>query len=300
MNSAATTNIQPRPRPARNDDHVGGQDRGQQDAPHHGEPGQPEDAADLDDLAVDRDDRAHDAEIDREEHADRDQRDLRGLEDAEPEDEQRHPGDRGNGAQRLQGRVDQPAHQRRIAGDRAEHGAGDDAEGKSRDHPRERGAAWSSSSPVRARSAKVCTMTDGGGTRRPLARPCRTASSHATATATGSRSPSAGRNRRPGPPRATLAFDGAGVTSAGSTLAVIDTRDITGSRNATAAVIAGAGQARAPQSLSVSSSPPRSGRRSGHRPSSSRPRWPERRRPAARRGRPAGSSRAAPRRPCCA
>ena len=121
-------------------DDVGRHHRGQQDAPHHGDPGQPEDAADLDDLAVDRHDRTHDAEIDREEHADRDQDDLRGLEDPEPENEQRHPGDRGNGAQRLQGRVDQPVRQRRIAGDRAEHGAGDDAEGKARDHPRERGA----------------------------------------------------------------------------------------------------------------------------------------------------------------
>src|SRR4051812_29489417 len=83
-------------------------------------------------------------------------------------------------------------------------------------------------------------MTDGGGTRRPLARPCRTASSHDTATATGSSRPSAGRNRRPEPARATLALDGAGATSAGSTLAVIDTRDITGSRNATAAVVPGA------------------------------------------------------------
>ena len=49
------------------------------------------------------------AEIDREEHAERDQRQLRGLEDAEPEDEDRHPGDRGDGAQRLDRRVEQPA-----------------------------------------------------------------------------------------------------------------------------------------------------------------------------------------------
>src|SRR6476469_3771663 len=85
-------------------------------------------------------------------------------------------------------------------------------------------------------------MTDGGGTRRPLAKPCRTARSHDTATATGSSRPSAGRNRRPEPARATLALDGAGATSAGSTLAVIETRDITGSRNATAAVVPGRGQ----------------------------------------------------------
>ena len=82
--------------------------------------GEAEHAADLDDLAVDREHRAHHAEIDREEHADRDQRDLRGFEDAEPQDEQRHPGDRRDRAQRLQGRIEQAARERRIAGDRAE------------------------------------------------------------------------------------------------------------------------------------------------------------------------------------
>ena len=68
-----------------------------------------EDAADLDELAVDGEDRAGDAEIDREEDADRDQRHLRGLEDAEPQDEQRHPGDRRDGAQRLEGRIEEAA-----------------------------------------------------------------------------------------------------------------------------------------------------------------------------------------------
>ena len=65
-------------------------------------------APDFDQLAVDRHDRAHDAEINRKEHADRNQRDLRALEDAEPEDEQRHPGDRRDRAQRLQGRIEKP------------------------------------------------------------------------------------------------------------------------------------------------------------------------------------------------
>ncbi len=40
-------------------------------------------------------------EIDREKHANRDQRDLGGLEDAEPEKEQRHPRNRRNQAQPL-------------------------------------------------------------------------------------------------------------------------------------------------------------------------------------------------------
>jgi hypothetical protein len=50
-------------------------------------------------------DRAHDAEIDREKYPDRDQRDFRGFENAEPQDEQRHPGERGNRAQRLNSRI---------------------------------------------------------------------------------------------------------------------------------------------------------------------------------------------------
>ena len=72
-----------------------------------------EDAADLDELAVDREDRADDAEIDREEHADGDQRHFRGLEDAEPQDEERHPGDRRDGAQGLQRRIEQAPHRLR-------------------------------------------------------------------------------------------------------------------------------------------------------------------------------------------
>ena len=67
-----------------------------------------------------------------------------------------------------------------LAGDRAEHGAGDDAEGKSRDHPRERGAGMELKFPGSGRvSAKVRTMTDGDGPTRPLPPPRRTASSHA-------------------------------------------------------------------------------------------------------------------------
>jgi hypothetical protein len=80
MNSAATTNIQPRPRPDAQRDDIGRQHGRQQDAADHGGAGEAEGAADLDDLAIDREDRAHHAEIDREEHADGDQRDLRGLE----------------------------------------------------------------------------------------------------------------------------------------------------------------------------------------------------------------------------
>ena len=65
------------------------------------------DATDLDDFAVDGTHGAHDPEVDRKEHADGDQDDLGGLEDAEPQDEQRHPGDRGDGTQALQAGIEQ-------------------------------------------------------------------------------------------------------------------------------------------------------------------------------------------------
>ena len=137
-------------------EHVGRHHRRQQDAPHHGEARQPECAADLDDLAIDRQHRAHDAEIDRKEHADRDQRDLRGLEDAEPENEQRHPGDRRDRAQRLQRRIDQAMAERRIAGDGAQRRF---RRRRRRQIPTARATAWrtacSCSSPVRASSRKV-------------------------------------------------------------------------------------------------------------------------------------------------
>ena len=121
---------QAKPDPQRH--HIGRQHRRQQDAADHGRPGQPEHAADLDDLAIDRQDRAHHAEIDRKEHPDRDQCDLRGLEDAEPEHEQRHPGERRDRTQGLHGRIKQPLGEIPIAGDRAHDGAGDDAERKAR------------------------------------------------------------------------------------------------------------------------------------------------------------------------
>src|SRR5688500_6932182 len=80
--------------------------------------------ADLNELAVDGKDRARDAEIDREEHAHRDERNFRRLEDAEPEYEQGHPGDGRNGAQGLKGRVEQLPEGPARSGERAEHDAG--------------------------------------------------------------------------------------------------------------------------------------------------------------------------------
>ena len=185
------------PEPGAQRDHIGRHHRRQQDAPHHGEAGEAEHAADLDDLAVDRHHRAHDAEIDRKEYADRDQSDLGGLEDAEPQDEQRHPGDRRNRAQRLQRRIDQAMRQRGITGDRAQRSCRRRRRRQSRPQPAHSVAsAWCCSSPVAARSTKVFQITDGGGTSRPFDNPMRTAISQNSASATGSSKPSAGRKTR--------------------------------------------------------------------------------------------------------
>ncbi len=149
---------QPKADPQR--DHIGRQHRGQQDAPDHRRPGEAEGAADLDDLAIDRQDRAHHAEIDREKHPDRDQRDFRGFENAEPQDEQRHPGDRRDRAQRLHGRIEQPARQSPIAGDRRR--AMVPATTPRAKAQRRRGVSvammWRVSSPLRASSTMVAKI----------------------------------------------------------------------------------------------------------------------------------------------
>jgi hypothetical protein len=76
---------EPQAGPERND--VGGRDCRQQNTPHHGGAGETKDAADLDDLAIDRAHRTHHAQVDGKEHADGDQDDFGGLEDAKPQDE---------------------------------------------------------------------------------------------------------------------------------------------------------------------------------------------------------------------
>src|SRR6516162_11578512 len=88
-------------------------------------------------------------------------------------------------------------------------------------------SAWRWSSPVAARSLKVCQITDGGGTRRPLERPLRTASSQAMASTTGSSSPSPGRTKR-----ATDVL-GAGRSTASCGAAVMEKRDTAHPSNAT-------------------------------------------------------------------
>src|SRR5260221_13809715 len=79
--------------PAAQAGNIGRQRRRQEDAADESEAGIAVDAADLDELAVDLLNAAHQIEVDREEDADRDQRHLRGFEDAEPQDEERDPGD---------------------------------------------------------------------------------------------------------------------------------------------------------------------------------------------------------------
>src|SRR5215471_10013021 len=98
---------------------------------------------------------------------------------------------------------------------------------------------WACSSPVEARSRKVLKITDGGGSSRPLESPRSTTISQPTASVTGTTSPSVGQARRDS--RLLSAFAGAACSVPVSPVAaVMDTRDITSSRNATG------GEARSP------------------------------------------------------
>ena len=196
MNSAATTNMNPRPRPGAGDMSQAGSTAGSSTRRTMATRRQAEDAADLDELAVDALDGAGDAEIDREEHAHRDERHLGSLEDAEPEQEQRHPGDRRDGAQGLQGRVEQRGAGLRWPASGAHERAGGGAERRS---PRGRATAspdmWSKARPSgRGRRAwrRCATAAASAGPER--ARPHRR--SHPTASASGSRMPSASRRAR--------------------------------------------------------------------------------------------------------
>lgn len=83
-------------------------------------------------------DRAHQAEIDRKEYADGDQRYLGGFENAEPENEQRHPGDRGDGTQRLQAGIDEAPQPCRRSCGRADDRRGDGADDKTGRDARQR------------------------------------------------------------------------------------------------------------------------------------------------------------------
>ena len=129
-------------------------------------------------------DRAHHAEIDREEHPDRDQRDFRGLENAEPQDEQRHPGD-ATGSRAAPARSDRAAgapdpNSRRWRRARCRR----PRQGRSR---RRRGVSvatmWRASSPLRASSTMVANSLVGGGTSRPLDQPSQTMISQPSASA---------------------------------------------------------------------------------------------------------------------
>ena len=168
-------------------DQQGRQHGGQQDPAHHAEPrragtrGRPRRACGRSPRS-----RAIDAEIDREEHADRDQRHLRRLEDAEPQDEQRHPGDRRDGAQRLQRRIDRCGAAVRRAGQRADDRAGGDAEAKAGERRAAASPICAQSSPERASSASVAKIARGRR-HQPALRPARTARRASQPTASAER-----------------------------------------------------------------------------------------------------------------
>ena len=144
---------------------------------------------------------AHDPEVDGKEDADGNQDDLGGLEDAEPQDEQRHPGDRGDGTQPLQTGIEQAVAERRIAGDGAGKRTQHDAAGKAGEDAQQGhgGVALQFAGGGEVGKGRK----DHRGRRHQAAarRPVRTKISQPTASATGTSSPKAGRRRRAAPTR---------------------------------------------------------------------------------------------------
>ena len=94
------------------------------------------------------------AEIDREEHAQRDQGQLRRLENAQPQDEQRDPGDGGDGAQGLDRGIEQPERPGAGAAQHAEQRAGRGADERTR---------WI----TRCMVAATCVHSSPGPRQRP-------------------------------------------------------------------------------------------------------------------------------------
>src|SRR5919109_3349814 len=92
-----------------------------------------EDASDLDELSIDAGDSRDEVHVDGEERADRDERDLGRLVDAEPEQEERRPRKRRDGAQRLQRRLERPLRALRQARDQTEGDRDERAERESLD-----------------------------------------------------------------------------------------------------------------------------------------------------------------------
>ena len=84
----------------------------------------------LDEALVHAPDPVQEVEVQREDRPDRDQGDLRGLADAEPDDEDRHEGQVREHAQRLHRRVDHLLHDLQEPGGQAEQEAGGDADGE--------------------------------------------------------------------------------------------------------------------------------------------------------------------------
>src|SRR5216684_6224356 len=127
-----------KPETAAQSDDISRQGGRQQHAPDQRRAAVSMDMRHLDQLAVDLLDAGHGAEIDREERAQRDQRHLRPLEDAEPQHEERDPGDADRAGRVLERRVEQAPPQRRVAGQRTEHGRHRRAGEKTQQHAQQR------------------------------------------------------------------------------------------------------------------------------------------------------------------
>ena len=106
-NSAATRNSQACVKPMRAPTSSEGQSRGNTTRRASAKPRTPRISATFDEFTIDAAYAGYEINVNREEGSDTDQHELRRFADAEPEEQQRYPGERRDGAQCLQRRVEQ-------------------------------------------------------------------------------------------------------------------------------------------------------------------------------------------------
>lgn len=108
----------------------------------------PEGAHRLDQLRVGGADAAGGGDVHGEGGGDGDEEDLRGLVDAEPDHEQRDEGEEGDGAQGLEGGVEQFVAEPGESGDDAERESGGEADDQAEAGPGQRGGEGVGQLPV--------------------------------------------------------------------------------------------------------------------------------------------------------
>ena len=132
-------------------------------------PGQVQRLGGLEELAVDAADAGEGVQVERERHAQRDQRDLRRLADAHPDDEQRDQPEVRQRAQHLHRRVDGVLADPAEAGDHGEHQADEAPISEAERRPAGPRPGWRTPS-VPSRTSSTAAAADLRGARRSSAR----------------------------------------------------------------------------------------------------------------------------------